>query len=75
MQTEEQNNESKPWYASTAILGAITSGLISLAGIFHLNLGDLQPQIHDAFLAISSVIATAVTIWGRVHATKKITAS
>jgi hypothetical protein len=73
MQTNDTNTtETKPWYLSSTILGAITTGLISLLGIFHISIGDLQTQISGALLAIGTAVSTIITIWGRIRATKKI---
>ena len=63
-------NESKPWYASTAVWGGVLaalSPLIALAG-YQIDAG----QAADILAAVGSLIGGALAVYGRVRATALI---
>ena len=63
-------NESKPWYASTAVWGGVLaalSPLIALAG-YRIDAG----QAADLLAAVGSLIGGALAVYGRVRATAVI---
>lgn len=62
------NTETKPWYQSASILGAITTGMISIASIMKINITDLAPDINSALFALGTVVGVAITIYGRIRA-------
>jgi hypothetical protein len=63
-------NESKPWYASTAVWGGVLaalSPLIALAG-YEVDAG----QAADLLAALGSLVGGALAVYGRVRATAVI---
>ena len=63
-------NESKPWYASTAVWGGVLaalSPLIALAG-YQIDAG----QAADLLAALGSLVGGALAVYGRVRATAVI---
>ena len=63
-------NETKPWYASTAVWGGVLaalSPLIALAG-YQIDAG----QAADLLAALGSLVGGALAVYGRVRATAVI---
>lgn len=73
MTTNTNSTETKPWYQSTTILGALATGLVALLGIFRINLGVSTGELTDALLALGTFAGTVVTIVGRIKASTTIT--
>jgi len=67
---------SKPFYLSITIISAIVSGLAQLAGLFHVNISDLIPQITiavgDQIRATVAIAGVVGAIYGRIRATSTI---
>lgn len=70
-------NESKPWYASSGIWGGILAAAAPAIGlVFHMTVSSADTaQLADALAAIGAGIGGLVAVYGRVKATKQITAS
>ena len=65
--------EVKPWYMSKTILAAIAAGILGLLSAFHVAIPGVDAEsVTEILLAIGSVIAMAVTIYGRIKAAKSV---
>lgn len=70
-------NETKAWWQSKAIIGGVVSIGAVAAGLFGYDVdADTQKVIVDEGVAIGSAVAALVggvmAIWGRIKATKAI---
>lgn len=62
-------NETKPWYQSKTIIGAIVAAFASVAQVAGLDLStDLQTEIVDAILLAATAVGAILTVVGRVKA-------
>jgi protein-S-isoprenylcysteine O-methyltransferase Ste14 len=71
------NTETKPWYTSKTIIGAIVTALSLLAGFFGLKIDAatqayLVEQSQVLITAGGTFIGLALTIWGRITAKQPI---
>jgi hypothetical protein len=66
--------ENKPWYLSRGVVGGLVAVMIGVAGtLFGIaGLEAEKEQIIDMVLQISTIIAGAVAMWGRLRAKKDI---
>ncbi|MDQ0454274.1 hypothetical protein [Rhizobium paknamense] len=67
-------NETKPWYGSRAVWGAlvaIAAGGLQVAGI-DLGLAE-QGQMADLLMALASAVGGLVALYGRLAARSAIT--
>lgn len=67
-------NDSKPWYASSAVWGGILAAVVPLAALLlHINVNDIDTQtLAAALAAIGGGIGGVIAIVGRIRATKQI---
>lgn len=64
------NEQSKPWYQSKTIIGALVTGAAAVAATFGLEIGpEGQEQITTGLVGI---IGAVVVVIGRVKAKDKI---
>ena len=70
----EKLTESKPWYQSKTIIGALVAVAASIAGAtLDVNLGaETQSQVTDALLAIVGAVGGAIAVYGRIKADTKV---
>ncbi len=67
--------DSKPWYESRAIWGAVLSvisGFVPLAGTI-LSVPEVQSNAVDALSSLGALVGGSLAAWGRVQATTTIT--
>ncbi len=65
--------ETKKWWESTAIWGAVVALLGGLAGIFGYSLGPDDQEVLTSILAsVAGTVGSIIAIWGRVKASKTI---
>lgn len=64
--------ESKPWYQSVTIIGAVVSAIVGILSIFHVNISDLSGDLTNGLLGLGLLVGTILTIVGRVRANKSI---
>ena len=69
--------DTKPWYASKAVIGSIISILALAAGAFGLKIDPatqsfIVDQVTGSAAAVVVLAGAAMGIYGRVTATKKI---
>lgn len=67
--------DSKPWYASRTMWGAvlsIVSGFVPLAGTV-LSVPEVNDTAVDALASVGALVGGAVAAWGRTAATTTIT--
>jgi hypothetical protein len=62
---------TQSWYQSTTIQGGLISLLVLIDQVFHLNIGG--DSINTLIVGIFGVIGVAMTIYGRLTATKTTT--
>jgi hypothetical protein len=65
---------TKPWYRSKTIWGAIITGIatiLNITGQVNLDLTE-QAQITDGLVAVGSLVGVILAIIGRVKAKQKI---
>lgn len=63
----------KPWYQSTAIIGSIVTIIALVAGAFNYTIdSQMQEGIVELVSVVIGVIGSAVAIVGRVTASKTI---
>ena len=66
-------NDTKPWYLSAGVWGAIVSLVASLLSLFKVELDPrLQGDLRDWMLALATLVASAVALYGRVRASRRI---
>ena len=64
---------TKPWWASVTIWGALVSLIVFVARIFGLHPDDAWSRdATDLLVNLAGAVASAVAIWGRLRATRKI---
>jgi hypothetical protein len=74
-------NETKPWWASRGVWGGIILVLSLIIGAF--GYSGLTPEeqtvlgdsITNLAAVLGTVIGTILAIWGRIKASKQVTAS
>lgn len=65
--------ETKPWYASRTIWGALIAVAASLGASFGLTLSEQdQSSLADAALQITGAIGALIALYGRVRASHRI---
>lgn len=70
--------DTKPWYQSKGIIGAITGGVPALVIVLKLigvDIADLSSDLTSGLLALLGLVGTIVAIVGRVKARTVITAT
>ena len=66
-------HDTKPWYTSVTIWGAVVSLLASLLSLFRINLDtQLQSDLRDWLLAASTLAGGAAALYGRLRASRRI---
>jgi hypothetical protein len=66
-------SDTKHWYQSKAVWGAMVTIVASLAQLAGLEIdGEAQDQIGEALMAISGGIGGLVAIYGRIRAETRI---
>lgn len=66
--------DTKPWYLSAGVWGAIVSLLASLLSLFKVQLDPrLLDDLRDWMLALATLVASAVALYGRLRASRRIT--
>lgn len=66
-------DETKPWYLSRTIIGALVSLLCTVGGTVGLSVvPELQGDITEWLLAAGGLVGGALTIYGRIKASKAI---
>lgn len=70
-------NQTRPWYASKAIWGGILAIAVPLAAtVLHVSVSDADTQQIAALLAgAGGLVGGALAIYGRIKATRTITAT
>jgi sulfur relay (sulfurtransferase) DsrC/TusE family protein len=58
--------DTKPWWQSKTIWGAIISALVTALSLFKINIGDLAPDLTTGVLGTVGLISTILVIVGRV---------
>lgn len=65
--------ESKTWYMSLTLWGAIVTVLAALAGLFGIDIdADTQKQIIEYIILGASAIGGLIAAYGRIRAKKTI---
>lgn len=65
--------ETKPWYLSRAVWGALIAIFASIAGTFGIMLGEQdQASLTDAILQISGAFGALVALYGRLVADRRL---
>ena len=63
----------KPWYQSTAIIGSIVTIIALVAGVFNYTIdSQMQEGIVELVTVVIGVIGSVVAIAGRIRASKTI---
>ena len=66
-------HDTKPWYTSVTVWGAIVSVLASVLALFRVHLDtQLQSDLRDALLAAAALFGGAAALWGRLRASRRI---
>jgi hypothetical protein len=66
-------HDTKPWYTSLTIWGAIVSLIASALALFRVRLDpQLQADLRDWLLAASTLAGGAASLWGRLRASRRI---
>ena len=66
-------HDTKPWYASLTLWGAIVTLLASALALFHVNPDErLRHDLRDGLLAASTLAGGAASLWGRLRASRRI---
>lgn len=62
-------NETKPWYLSRTVWGALIAIAASIGGAFGLMLGETdQSTLTDAILQAASAVGALIALFGRLSA-------
>jgi len=66
----------KKWYASRGVLGSLATMALGLASTFGL-IGEsdaqaIQSQASDLLVGLGTLVAGAVSLWGRIAASRKL---
>ncbi|MBA4783829.1 MAG: hypothetical protein H2045_11515 [Rhizobiales bacterium] len=65
--------ETKPWYLSRAVWGALIAIAASIAATFGILLGEQdQASLTEAILQISGAIGALVALYGRLVASRRL---
>src|SRR5438105_1606009 len=65
-------HDTKPWYASLTVWGAVVSLLASLLALFKVRLDpQLQSDLRDWLLAAATLAGGAASLWGRLRASRR----
>jgi len=71
--SEVPSTDTKPWWASRTIIGAVIAALAPLGAKLGYQIdASLQSSIVDLVVTLVTVGGSAVAVWGRVRATKTI---
>jgi hypothetical protein len=66
-------HDTKPWYASLTIWGAVVSVIASALALFKVHLDpQLQADLRDWLLAAATLAGGAASLWGRLRASRRI---
>lgn len=66
-------NETKPWYFSRTVWGALVAIAASVGGAFGIMLGDVeQSTLTDAILQIVGAIGAVIALYGRLSASQAL---
>ena len=66
-------HDTKPWYASLTVWGAIVTVIASVLALFHVHVDQqLQADLRDWLLAASTLAGGAASLWGRLRASRRI---
>ena len=66
-------HDTKPWYTSVTVWGAIVSVLASVLAMFKIRLDpQLQADLRDWLLAASTLAGGAAALFGRLRASRRI---
>ena len=66
-------HDTKPWYASLTVWGALVSVLASVLALFKIRLDEqLQADLRDWLLAAATLAGGAAALWGRLRASRRI---
>ena len=66
-------HDTKPWYTSVTVWGAIVSLIASALGLFKVQLDpQLQSDLRDWLLAAATLAGGATALWGRLRASRRI---
>ena len=66
-------HDTKPWYASLTIWGALVSVLASVLALFRVHLdAQFQADLRDWLLAASTLAGGAASLYGRLRASRRI---
>ena len=66
-------HDTKPWYTSVTVWGAIVSLIASALGLFKIQLDpQFQSDLRDWLLAAATLAGGATALWGRLRASRRI---
>ena len=66
-------HDTKPWYTSVTIWGALVSLLASVLSLFKIHLdAQLQSDLRDWLLAAATLAGGGAALWGRLRASRRI---
>jgi len=69
-------NGVKKWYASRGVLGALATMAIGVASslgvIGEADAQTIQTQASELLVSVGTLIAGAVSLWGRIAASRKL---
>ena len=66
-------HDTKPWYASVTVWGAVVSVLASALSLFDVRLdAQLQADLRDWLLSAATLAGGAAALWGRLRASRRI---
>jgi hypothetical protein len=73
-------NDSKPWWQSRTLLGALITLVSAAASAAGLSADTtlqegLQGDVMNTLTSVGSVAGAAISIWGRLSAATRLTAS
>ena len=67
-------HDTKPWYLSAGVWGAVVAALASVLSLFKVQLDPrLLDDLRDWMLSVATLVASAVALYGRVRASRRIT--
>jgi hypothetical protein len=68
-------NGSKSWYTSTGVWGSVATILITIAGLFHIAVdAQTAADLVHVLVLLGGFIGGCVSLYGRIRATKQLTA-
>ena len=66
-------HDTKPWYTSVTVWGAVVSVLASALALFEVRLDpQLQSDLRDWLLSAATLAGGAAALWGRLRASRRI---